>query len=241
LSSDFILKNPNQEVKQLKGVGEVKTTKHKIVYSFSDDEDDTLALKRIFDEILLTDQYDTKEIYILARYSFDIERIKNRDNTFQIDSKKGVIIYSSVSSKGSVRRIVSQFMTVHKAKGLEADIVIILNCNSGVYGFPSEISDDPVLNLLLTEADQFENGEERRLFYVAMTRAREMVYFITDINSKSKFILELETEKGETNLKKCPRCKTADLIRYNGVKNGKPWAFDGCSNYIYGCNYKKWL
>jgi DNA helicase IV len=104
-----------------------------------------------------------------------MERIKNRENAFQMDRRNGVITYSSNDTGGKTKRIMSQFMTVHKAKGLEADIVIILNCNSGKYGFPSEFSDDPVLNLLLSEADQFENGEERRLFYVAMTRAREMV------------------------------------------------------------------
>ncbi len=86
-----------------------------------------------------------------------------------------------------------------------------------------------------------KNGEERRLFYVAMTRAKEMVYFVAESNNKSKFILELEGEKEEGNLKKCPRCKTADLVRRSGVKNGKPWAFDGCSNFMYGCNYKKWV
>jgi DNA helicase-4 len=46
-------------------------------------------------------------------------------------------------------------MTVHKSKGLEVDIVIVLNCNSGKMGFPAEMSDDPVLNLLLSESDQY--------------------------------------------------------------------------------------
>jgi DNA helicase IV len=239
LSSDFIQKNPNQEKKQLKGVGEFKSTKQKIVYSFSDDQDDTIALQKIFDEILSTGRSDSKEIYVLGRYSFDIKRIKNNSHIFQIDKSNGFINYTQ--SGGTGRKIKSQFMTVHKAKGLEADIVIVLNCNSGKHGFPSEFSDDAVLNLLLSEADQFENGEERRLFYVAMTRAKEMVYFVADSVNKSKFISELEIENGESNIKKCPKCKTADLVRRSGVKNGKPWAFDGCTNFMYGCSYKKWV
>ena len=135
-----------------------------------------------------------------------------------------------------------KFMTVHKSKGLEADIVIILNCNSGKYGFPSEMSDDPILNLLLSESDQFENGEERRLFYVAMTRAKEQVYFISDGYNKSKFIAELEVEDISNSLyEKCPICKSADIvIKKKGVsKNGNNYTFWGCSNFNYGCSYSK--
>jgi DNA helicase-4 len=101
------------------------------------------------------------------------------------------------------------------------------------------MSDDQVLNLLLSEADQFENGEERRLFYVAMTRAKENVYFIADSSFKSKFIAELEIESGQSPNKKCPTCKTADIVlRKSGTaKNGNTYKFYGCSNYLYGCEY----
>ncbi len=98
-----------------------------------------------------------------------------------------------------------------------------------------------LLNLLLSKADQFENGEERRLFYVAMTRAKEKVYFIADRSYKSKFISELEVESGIPIIKKCPRCRTADLVKRSGIKNGKPWAFWGCTNYVYGCDYIEWI
>ena len=45
---------------------------------------------------------------------------------------------------------------------------------------------------MLSDADQFENGEERRLFYVALTRAKERVILVADCAHKSKFIKELE-------------------------------------------------
>src|SRR5690606_352570 len=114
----------------------------------------------------------------------------------------------------------------------EADIVIIINCNSGKHGFPSEMSDDKVLNLLLSEADQFENGEERRLFYVAMTRAKEQVFFVANESFKSKFITEIEIDTDEKKLPKCPNCKTADLIiKKKGIaSNGSKYAFVGCTN-----------
>lgn len=240
LSSEFILKNPNQAPKELKSTSLFKSTKHKIVYSDSDNQDDTFALRQILDELLETNDYLNKEIYILGRYSFDINRIKNDPKIFLIDVEKGIIKYSQTNEDGKTKTIEAHFMTVHKAKGLEAEIVIVINCNSGKHGFPSEMSDDAVLNLLLSEADQFDNGEERRLFYVAMTRAKEMVYFIADSSYKSKFIAELEIESGDSTLKKCPKCITADLVKRSGIKNGKPWAFYGCTNFLYGCNHQEW-
>lgn len=242
LSSDFIQKNPNQTRKELRGTGLQKSTNYHIKYSVSENQDDTSALKQIFDELInLKHDIEQKKIYILGRYTFDKDRIKNEERIFQINKISETISYKVMSEEGEIKQINAQFMTIHKAKGLEADIVIILNCNSGRYGFPSEISDDPVLNLLLSEVDQFENGEERRLFYVAMTRAKEDVFFVADSSDKSKFIRELEVESGNTSIKKCPRCKTGDLVKRSGTKNGREWAFYGCSNFSYGCDYQKWI
>ena len=83
-----------------------------------------------------------------------------------------------------------EFLTVHKSKGLEADYVIILQCNKDTYGFPSLVSDDPVLNYVLTQSDQFPYGEERRLFYVAITRAKTKTYILYDSRSPSVFVNE---------------------------------------------------
>ena len=65
-----------------------------------------------------------------------------------------------------------KFMTIHGSKGLEADYVFILNCNSGLYGFPSLVSDDPVLDYVLSDPEHYEYAEERRVFYVGITRAK---------------------------------------------------------------------
>jgi DNA helicase-4 len=240
LSSDFIQKNPNQAKKELRGISQTRNTDYKIHYSVSDNQDDTLALQKVFNQLLTNDkEIEEKEIFILGRYGFDIDRIKNENSVFRIDKENETISYSIKTEKGETKKLQSQFMTVHKAKGLEADIIIVLNCNSGKYGFPSEMSDDPILNLLLSEADQFENGEERRLFYVAMTRAKENVYFISDSSFKSKFIAELEVESGQSPNMKCPTCKTADIVlRKSGTaKNGNTYKFFGCSNYLFGCDY----
>lgn len=240
LSSDFIQKNPNQAKKQLKGVSNTTATHYKIHYSVTDRQDDSYALQEIFDILLSTGpNINSKEILILGRYGFDIDRIKNEQGVFNINKETGSIAYSAVDGNGNIQMLEAQFLTVHKAKGLEADIVIVINCNSGKFGFPSEMSDDPVLNLLLSEADQFENGEERRLFYVAMTRAKEQLYLVADSSFKSKFIAELEVDSGSFPNEKCPICKSADVVlKKTGIaKTGSTYRFYGCANYLYGCDY----
>jgi DNA helicase-4 len=240
MSNEFITKNPNQSQKLLRPANNTSMTKYFLKYATSEDEDDTEALLETFTHVISDNAVLAgKSVYILGRYSFDIGRIKNQEKIFSIDREKGTLEYTYRRPDGTKGRIDATFMTVHKAKGLEADIVIILNCNSGKHGFPAGLSDDQVLNLLLSEADRFENGEERRLFYVAMTRAKEAVYFIADTYRKSKFVLELEVDQHLNTHLKCPECKTADLIlRKSGVaSNGTTYKFYGCTNYFFGCTY----
>jgi DNA helicase-4 len=245
LSSDFIQKNPNQEQKILKSGLSMrilnKKTEYEIIHSDSDDLDVTVTLKIIFDDLIRKySDIEKKSIMILGRYSFDFNRIQNENNIFNINKEDYSIKYTIKTNLNEVKSINAFFLTVHKSKGLEADIVIIINCNSGKHGFPSEMSDDPILNLVLSETDQFPNGEERRLFYVALTRAKEFVYLVTHNIYKSKFIYELEESDSKLdNSKKCPYCKTATLILKKEGKsiNGDRYKFFGCSNYIYGCDF----
>jgi len=83
------------------------------------------------------------------------------------------------------------FRTVHGSKGLEADFVVVPGLASGTYGFPSTIADDPVLDLAMPAPEDFEHAEERRLFYVALTRARRGVALITPTQRMSPFAIEL--------------------------------------------------
>lgn len=121
-----------------------------------------------------------KSIFLLGRYSFDDILLSH---TFK-SQKEGNQFFYFIND----RKI--EFITAHKSKGLEADYVIILQCNKDVYGFPSLINDDPALNYVLTCGDQFPFGEERRLFYVAITRAKIKTMILYDNNFPSVFVDE---------------------------------------------------
>lgn len=91
-------------------------------------------------------------------------------------------------------RISIGFKTIHASKGLEADHVVLLKADSGRMGFPSEIVDDPLLSLVSPEQEPFEHAEERRVMYVAMTRARHTFSVLASEAKPSSFVTELMQE-----------------------------------------------
>ena len=83
------------------------------------------------------------------------------------------------------------YYTVHKSKGLESDNVIIISLYDGEYGFPCKIKNDKVLNLVMRDMQKNSYNEERRLFYVALTRTKKNVYLFVPFKNKSPFISEI--------------------------------------------------
>lgn len=128
-------------------------------------------------------------------------------------------------------RLKMRYLTVHRSKGLEADYVIVVGMCSGRYGFPTEMTDDPLLDLVLAAPEGHANAEERRLFYVAMTRARRRVFLLADGGPPSFFIDELLKRGGTAPDKSapCPICVEGKL-QWRSGKNGP---FYGCSNWPY--------
>jgi len=132
------------------------------------------------------------------------------------------------------------YVTVHRSKGLEADYVIVVGLSSGKYGFPTEITDDPLLDLVLATPEGHPNAEERRLFYVAMTRAKRRIFLLCEDRGPSPFIKELLEDGYDVSVfgtpldhnVACPTCVEGSLERRNG-SNG---VFYGCSNWPY-CDY----
>lgn len=124
------------------------------------------------------------------------------------------------------------FLTVHKSKGLEADYVIVLNLNEGIHGFPSQMEDDPLLQIPMPQADPFPYGEERRLFYVALTRARRQVRLYGQTGKLSRFVIELALTSGVTirttdnqPINPCPSCREGILRPAIGRRG----AFEQCT------------
>ena len=136
-------------------------------------------------------------------------------------------------------RLDVEFLTVHKSKGLEADYVILLDVSAGRYGFPSEIQSDPLMGLILPAEGEEDHAEERRVFYVALTRAREEVFIIAAPSRRSRFVAELEgeaylaeVESDRTGLATapCPACAVGRLVRVRKKKHGAMWV---CSSHPY--------
>ena len=88
------------------------------------------------------------------------------------------------------------FLTIHRSKGSEADYVILPEMLSAPRGrsFPNTRADDHVLALAMPAGDDYPLGEERRLFYVALTRARRSVGLFTARGQCSHFLRELEAD-----------------------------------------------
>lgn len=179
LSSQFIQRNKVQIKKDIHPFN--PQTKTELQFCAYERRDYCNAIGQLVESIPAD-----KSIFLLGRYSFDDYYL-----SFLYKSvKEGNRFYYFIGD----RKI--EFLTVHKSKGLEADYVIILQCNKDTYGFPSMVSDDPVLDYVLTKSDQYPYGEERRLFYVAITRAKIKTYVFYDKRFPSVFVDEfLHPEK----------------------------------------------
>ncbi|MCJ8269202.1 MAG: UvrD-helicase domain-containing protein, partial [Psychrosphaera sp.] len=132
-----------------------------------------------------------------------------------------------------------QRQSFHASKGKEADFVIVMGLKTGKHGFPSSKVTPALLDALLPNEEEFMFAEERRLFYVALTRAKKRVYVLADMSDTSCFVTELVKQKYDVELNefatsvtqlfsddiKCIRCNEGTLKSLMG-EFGR---FFGCS------------
>lgn len=231
ISGEFVMRNPNQLQKSLKSAISASSFSMEKIVGYNED----YAVEFMAERIRTLPR--AKTVLLLGRYRFDI-RMLDRSPVFEYryDNASGETIV--VHKKRPDLRI--RFMTAHGSKGLQADYVFLLNTKKFGMGFPSQIADAQILNLLLDNSDSYPFAEERRLFYVAITRAKEKVWFVTLKGNESAFVGEIDEVHGEemkAEMFTCPECG-GKLIR----KHGKNGDFIGCSNYsVNGCRYTRSL
>ena len=274
-SSNFVMKNPDQTRKELKSS---KSLKYPIkLVNFDNDFDEILKFELIIKNIINQSTFKNKKILILGRNNKDIfNLLKN----FNVENEYGKRKFEILGDEDKLRRnkfvkivyrespdVNIEYRTVHQSKGLECDNVILINLKNWKAGFPNKMVDDPVLNFVKRNGDSFSYAEERRLFYVALTRTKNNVYLLAPYFKSSVFIQELENDvnvellnlennKLETlkNIEKngeryaiptklkCPVCKTGIVLLESFWNNGKLNRVLKCSHNMAPpfnrCNWK---
>lgn len=219
ISSSFVQKNPAQLRKNVQSLRPDVKSPVGVLRLTDIRTQSRLALERRIRQ-LQGSPSDTATVLVLGRYRHDREHFPSG---FDRDRVK--------------------FLTVHTSKGLEADHVIVLGLTAETLGFPSRVEDDPVLQLALPKPESFPHAEERRLFYVALTRARKSVTLVTLAGRESAFLLELikdhkiptADEVGQADdVEVCPTCGKGTLV----ARNGRYGAFIGCSTFP-RCKYTR--
>ncbi len=217
----FISKNPIQFDKPMKSAA--TSPGRPVTVVSTDDERSGVEqiLRRLSGEVLAGPRRDAHSeattVNVLGRYRFQHEVVPKR-------TWEGLDV---------------TFRTVHGSKGLEADYVIILGMSAGAFGFPSNITDDPVLDLAMPTPDTYPHAEERRLFYVALTRARRGVFVLASLAQPSPFVVEIlsdsnvvvESPSG-SSIFVCPSCGHGTLVERHGPYD----PFLGCTAFP-SCRY----
>lgn len=216
VAREFVSRNPNQFAKPMKSVRDDGAGCVTVV--MADDDADALAnyLGDLSSDIrngnIFPGTTGTVSVDVLGRYGFQRKIIPS----------------------GAVPQLKVTFRTIHGSKGLEADYVVIPGVTAGTYGFPSSIRDDPVLDVAMPVPEPFPHAEERRLLYVALTRARRGVVIIAPTGRASPFVLELLKDPrvaviSEENspLELCTECGEGTMV-LRGRGNSQ---FLACSAY----------
>ncbi len=221
VASTFIQKNPKQLNKEITAFNKANNKPITIYYYESAEQKFEL-----FDQILQTIEKQNKktDVFVIGRYKVTDDHILDTITPFKEECKNLKV----------------KPMTAHKSKGLEAKQVIILDLIDQTLGFPSRVDSDPILELFLPYKEEFRYAEERRLFYVSLTRAKDHIFLLVDKNNPSCFVRELEVDYPDkiVSINKPRFCNECDL----GVLKKKVSKYDValfyyfCSN-IDGCGY----
>ncbi|MEX2517355.1 MAG: UvrD-helicase domain-containing protein [Gammaproteobacteria bacterium] len=229
IASSFVCANPYQIVKRM---DTTNTRKDPSVFCFQlagmGGQEALLKshILQLADKIRRSDDDERVSAFVLGRYRND------KPLTFRA-------IAAEVSDVVDL-----EWSTIHAAKGLEADYVFLVNVIEAVMGLPSKIEDDSTLWIAMPDGEDYPHAEERRLFYVALTRAKRMVSIYTDVHCRSEFIAEIEKQNlgmqvraagGATKKKRaCKECHSGVLV----LRSGPFGEFLSCSRFP-KCGYSE--
>lgn len=173
VAGDFIMQNKKQIKKEMRSYIRVDRP-IKIVYYSNAKKDFFTLLSYLY-------KIENYKLFILSRNNKDIENFINDK-----------VIYSdgNVKIEGKSQFMI-RHMTIHKSKGLECDDVILINLIDDKLGFPSMMEQDKILNYIRKDTKKDFIEEERRLFYVALTRAKRNCYLFVPREKPSIFVREL--------------------------------------------------
>ena len=235
IAGPFIKANPEQFNKS---INSTRHLEHPVRIMYYNDKK-YYALLDVLKEI---SKIDAKaNVLLLGRNNKDIETV-SLDNRIYIDFNASKKENKTIIKVRDFPLMNISYSTVHSSKGLEEDYVIILNADDSRLGFPNKMEDDGLLDMVLSSNSNYEYAEERRLWYVALTRTRNYTYIIASADNPSIFVEEIKNQclilNPNTVCKQneilCPKCKSGRLVlRNNGSDNNN---FYGCSNYPY-CQY----
>ncbi|MBR9727502.1 UvrD-helicase domain-containing protein [Shewanella intestini] len=242
VATQFVTKNPVQLKKDIRSVSQVAYPAVSLIrrgnhQQATDAAPSANALEqalaaisqRVSDNI---DKLKTKPtVYLLGRFWF---QLPDKNGLYQLNKQ--------------FQNLHIECQSFHASKGKEADYVVIMGMKTGAHGFPSQKITPPILDAFLPQVEAFEFAEERRLFYVALTRAKHRVYIVADMTDASPFVIELikenyaiEQHEFSTSLIQkifadihCQRCKTGTLR----PRTGKVKTFYSCSHFPL-CDHKE--
>jgi len=216
VSSSFVQRNPLQIRKRLKSTSDASEPRVTLHWNWGTRREE---ITEVVSRIVTSREVPDGSLLILARYKHDLP------------DRKQLAELARLWQPGKI----TGCRTVHAAKGLQADYVLLSDLFSGQFGFPSEIVDDPLLELVMAAPEDFPNAEERRLLYVALTRARHETHLITAETEPSAFAEELADESYRVAQTRphpavsCPNCEVG-LLRQRSTGR------HGCMN-LKGCGY----
>lgn len=184
IAGGFVQKNVAQIRKQL--VSPKHLQDPVIIKEFNDSFKPMKALADQIEAVIgeIIKEFGIKSsILLIGRYNYDMYKLYHTGRFSELPNNR---VKSEAYPNANIT-----FMTAHSSKGLGYDNVILINMFEGKFGFPCQIEDDPIMKLVTYEDTSMPYAEERRLFYVALTRTKNRVYIMTPLKKPSRFLIEL--------------------------------------------------